>query len=75
MTSVENILNAQTLVDVTNASGVVKIVLSGGQIIVWPSDLPDLVSGKYYLSLSQHPQTPSKTELAQLVLQEILQLE
>ncbi|MFH1088615.1 MAG: hypothetical protein V1719_02125 [Patescibacteria group bacterium] len=73
--SAEEIINAQILVEVTNEAGVLKIVLPGGQVIIWPSALSKITSGPHYLNLSNQPQSPSKTELAKLVLQEILQLE
>jgi len=73
--SVEEIINAQILVEVINEAGVLKIGLPDGQVITWPSALPKIISGWHYLNLSNQPQSPSKTELAKLVLQEILQLE
>lgn len=73
--SAEEVANSQILVGITNEAGVLKVVLTDGQIITWPAVLTDLPSGQYYLSLSRQSQIPSKAELAKLVLQEILQLE
>lgn len=71
----EDIIDAQILVDVTNESGVSKIVLPDGQVMVWPAGLAKLNQGQYYLSLSPQPWPLSKEEVAKLVLREILQLE
>jgi len=73
--SAEEVINSQTIVEITNEAGVVKVILTDGQAITWPAVLPGLSPGRYYLNLSHQPQIPSKEELAKLVLQEILQLE
>lgn len=71
----EQLVEQQLRVEVSKEDGVTHILLSDGQQIVWPGEQAQIHPGTYYLSLTPQPILPTKTELAKLVLQEILKID
>ena len=70
----ERLVDHQITVEVVSQDGRLIIRLPDGQQLPWPVSDPEMRPGTYYLTLSPLPTLPTKTELAKLVLQEILKV-
>ena len=71
----EQQVDYQIAVEVAQQNGNLLLRFSDGKTLVWPFPGKDITPGNYYLIMSPTPVLPTKTELAQLVLQEIFKLD
>lgn len=71
---IERLPEHQIKVEALNRDGVITLIFPDGQTLIWPIADKQVNPGVVYLTLSLTSTLPDKSELAKLVLQEILKV-